>query len=222
MKTEKSEIINDAKKLNEEMEMNNYLPTEGIPISTFNKIELKQKINSNNNSNNRMNNRRSINDLNNDNMSNKTNSNISNQNSNNNNNNYQALRATSVKSVEMKGQTGNESIPSKRKNNIGQNNNHFVKLSYGLVTFKFSNDKKENENKGTNNIINNNKNNENNTITNYANNNKTTLNNNNIGINNNNIENKNNANSFINIDRNRRDTKAKNNHSIYISVVSKK
>jgi len=80
MKTEKSEIINDAKKLNEEMEMNNYLPTEGIPISTFNKIELKQKINSNNNSNNRMNNRRSINDLNNDNMSNKTNSNISNQN----------------------------------------------------------------------------------------------------------------------------------------------
>ena len=129
------------------------------------------------------------------------------------------LRATSVKSVDIKAQNPNDAI-TKRKTIIGQINNHSMKMSYGLTTFKFPAEKKESENKIAN--SNSNKNtNEVNLITNYINS-KVALNNSGLSNSNNNTENKNNVNSFINIDRSRRDAKAKNNHSLYVSISSKK
>ena len=211
MKTEKAEKVNDSKKVNPDINSSNYLPTEAIPSA--NKIEPKQNSN-----NNRANTRRLTNDTNVINVNNTSNSNTT----TNNNSNYQVLRATSVKSVDIKTQNQNDAI-SKRKTIIGQINNHSMKMSYGLTTFKFPADKKESETKIVNSNSNTNKNsNEVNLITNYINS-KVALNNSGIiNINNNNTENKNNVNSFINIDRSRRDTKAKNNHSLYVSISSKK
>ena len=208
MKTEKAEKTNDSKKVSTDINSSSYLPTEAIPSS--NKIESKQNSN-----NNRANTRRLTNDINNVNVNNTSNSNTT----TNNNSNYQVLRATSVKSVDIKTQNPNDAI-TKRKTIIGQINNHSMKMSYGLTTFKFPADKKESETKIAN--SNNNKNsNEVNLITNYINS-KVSLNNSGLSNNNMNAENKNNVNSFINIDRSRRDAKAKNNHSLYVSISSKK
>ena len=208
MKTEKTEKVNDSKKVGTDINSSNYLSTEAIP--SVNKIEPKQNSN-----NNRANTRRLTNDINNINVNNTSNSNTA----TNNNSNYQVLRATSVKSVDIKAQNPNDAI-TKRKTIIGQINNHSMKMSYGLTTFKFPAEKKESENKIAN--SNSNKNtNEVNLITNYINS-KVALNNSGLSNNNNNTENKNNVNSFINIDRSRRDAKAKNNHSLYVSISSKK
>ena len=208
MKTEKAEKDNDSKKVNTDINSSSYLPTEAIPST--NKIEQKQNSN-----NNRANTRRLTNDINTANVNNTSNSNTT----TNNNSNYQVLRATSVKSVDIKTQNPNDAI-TKRKTIIGQINNHSMKMSYGLTIFKFPADKKESETKIANSNTNKNSN-EVNLITNYINS-KVALNNSGLSNSNNNSENKNNVNSFINIDRSRRDAKAKNNHSLYVSISSKK
>ena len=225
IKIEKQEIItNDTKKLIS-LENNNAIQTKNDPIPSIlnlNKNEQKQIIT-------RDNNRRLTNDIN-----NATNS--SNNNQTNNNNNYQVIRAPSVKSVDVKAQNNNnnnnDNNLAKRKNyvNQNQNNNHSMKVSYGVNTFKQLNEKKENENKTTNinnnnNNNSNNKNNELNIIT------KINLNNNNSNGNNtkNNTNNDNNENvvnvninKSININNNRREVRTMNNHSLYVSIVSKK
>ena len=212
MNTDKKEKINDIKKLNSEINNNNHLSTEGIPsVSIPNKIEPKKKIdnitNINNIHNNRHNNKRTTNDINNVNLNynNNTTTNVCTQ---INISKYHAVRATSVKSVDVKSQNGKEDQTSKRKTNLDKVNNHSMKTSYGLMIFKFQSDKKESESK----------------IANKGNINKSNETNNKIINNNiNNInENKNNINNFINFEQNRRDTKAKNHHSVYISISSKK
>ena len=208
MKTEKTEKVTDNKKVSTDINSSSYLATEAIPSA--NKIEPKPSSN-----NNRANTRRLTNDINNVNLNNTSNPSTT----TNNNSNYQVLRATSVKSVDIKTQNQNDAI-SKRKTIIGQINNHSMKMSYGLTTFKFPAEKKESETKIANSNTNKN-NNEANLITNYINS-KIALNNSGLINNNNNLENKNNVNSFINIDRSRRDAKAKNNHSLYVSISSKK
>ena len=187
--------------------IDNNINYEGNPfISPINKIEQKENII-------RENIRRLTSDINNC-VNNNNNAIVTNNNANNNINTYQSLRGSSVKSVDIKIQNNNDTI-NKRKVPAAQLNNHSMKISYGISTFKSSNDKKENENKP----INSNKNNE---INNYIGN-KNPFNNSFINNNNNmNNDNKLNGNSIVNIDKNRRDNKTKNNHSIYISIASKK
>ena len=220
---EKQDKVNDIKKTNNNCNFN----SEGNPfILSSNKNEQKQ-----NDSNIRENNRRLTNDLNN--FNNDNNNIANNENSIINNNNYQVLRATSLKSVNLKNQNNNDSL-NKRKNIavLPIPNNHYIKMSYGNNTFKIQNDKKENYIKTINE---NNKNNEvNNIISNYSNNkndlNNNLINNNNINnINNINInnyknislDNRINPNSLITIEKKRRDTKTKNNHSVYVSIFKK-
>ena len=221
-KPEKQEKVNDNKKINNQENNNFTYEKNPFSVSTINKNEQKQNY--------RDSNRRLTNDINNYNINSNTSNNSNNNNQNNNiiptnninNNNYHVLRATSVKSVDTNIPNNNDLL-FKRKTVVGQANNHSMKMSYGINTFKVPNEKKENEVK-----INNNKNNEENYITNYANNknginNSNNINNNivNISSNNNNNNNENKS-SFINNDKNRRDTRAKNNHSLYVSISSKK
>ena len=222
IKIEKQETItNEIKKINS-TETKNPIQTKNdtnILIYNSNKNEQKPIIS-------RDNNRRLTNDINN----NTTNSSNINQ---NNINNYQVLRAPSVKSVDVK--TPNNNNSAKRKNNINQNQNynHYMKASYGVNTFKLYNEKKENENKITNtnlnNNINNNKNNELNVVPKIIinnNNNSNIINNNNkinTSTNNDNNENAVNVNNNnINIKNNRREVRPRNNHSLYVSIASKK
>ena len=212
---EKIDKNNDNKRLNNQ---ENNLINEGDPFSasSSNKNEQKQNY--------RDNNRRLTNDLNNCNINNKNNANSSG--TANNINNYHALRGTSVKSVDIKIQNNND-VLNKRKVAAAPINNHSVKISYGINTFKIPNDKKEKEIKISTKI------NEENCILNYANNknglNSSILSNNAVNTNtnntNNNTNNNNNENkgSFVNINNNnRREIISKNNHTLYVSIISSK
>ena len=217
IRTEKSEKIIGMKKIRTpELNNDNPINNDVNPsISIPNKNEQKQIII-------RDNNRRLTNDINNCNINNNGNT------SSSNNNNYQLLRGTSVKSVDITAQNNNDIVATKRKNVICQNNNHSIKVSYGVTTHKMQNEKKdENKTVNFNNII---KNNEVNFINNYVNskiivNNNTSNINNSINVNSSNINNDikiNGNNNFVNFNNNRRDVRAKNNHSLYVSIVSKK
>ena len=218
IRTEKSEKIIGMKKIRTpEVNNDNYINNDVNPsISISNKNEQKQIIN-------RDNNKRLTNDINNCNINNNGNT------SSSNNNNYQVVRGTSFKSVDITAQNNNDIMATKRKNVIGQNNNHSIKVSYGVTTHKLQNEKKdESKTVNSNNIV---KNNEVNFINNYANskiivNNNTSNTNNNINSNSSNINNdikiNGNNNNFVNFNNNRRDVRAKNNHSLYVSIVSKK
>ena len=176
-----------------------------------------------NETSNRLKNKRLTNDINNCNLIVNNSLNGSNIVYNNSINNYQVLREPSIKSVDISIQNNNDSQGKRKiKINKAQNINHLMKISYGTNNFKIQNEQKENEIKN-----NNNKNKEEIAIINSSNNknrhNNNLIINNNIKINTSiNNEIKVNTNSFIIIDKNKRETLTKSNHSLYVSISSKK
>ena len=141
----------------------------------------------------------------------------------NNAKNYLTIRVPSAKSINI--QTNQKDNKQKKKLTSNQINNHSIKVTYGSTTFKNNADKKEKEKESeieNKEINNNNSNNETNlNIKSKYVNYKSVLNNN--SNNNLNKDEK----KFINstIDNNKKELKEiknKNNHTLYVSINSKK
>ena len=141
----------------------------------------------------------------------------------NNAKNYLTIRVPSAKSINI--QTNQKDNKQKKKLTSNQINNHSIKVTYGSTTFKNNADKKEKEKENeieNKEINNNNSNNETNlNIKSKYVNYKSVLNNNS----NNNLnkdEKKFNNSTIDNNKKELKEIKNKNNHTLYVSINSKK
>jgi hypothetical protein len=139
------------------------------------------------------------------------------------NNNYYTMRKSLIVNDDNKTQMNNNDSKEKKGIITTQINNHSILVTYGSTTSKNPMEKKEKENGNKDPNIN-----DINSKTNYSNF-KTIINNNininTININNTNAEEKKTNNSTIdntNIDKNTKEIKFKKNHTLYVSINSKK
>jgi len=190
---------------------NNTIEIKGVP-SNLSSSNITDKIKINNNI------IKSINKENDENIQNENNLNI---------NNILSKKIPTIESEDIKSQLNQNENKQKKKIIKGKTSNHSIKVSYGSTTFKNLNDKKEKENekKDSNNNINNSKDiNLKSRFSYKANYNNSNLNKSNENENIKKNDEKQNDNSKIeNLKSDKKiQIRAKNNHSLYVSINSKK